>query len=200
MKLSSLEKYEEIVIQIHNYPDADAVGSGYALYRYFLSRNKEVRLVYGGRSKITKSNILILIDELKIPLEYINTPGFFLAAPELLLTVDCQYGEGNVQHMKASNIAMIDHHNTGRESDDMCEIRSNLVRCSTIVYDMLKAEGYEIKTVSELLPAGRFQMNNEGRVIPEKEPAPPAPGSEDAASKIFEKGLAALEQMAGGAN
>lgn len=64
----------------------------------------------------------------------------------------------------------------------------------------LKAEGYEIKTVSELLPAGRFQMNNEGRVIPEKEPAPPAPGSEDAASKIFEKGLAALEQMAGGAN
>ena len=49
MKLSSLEKYEEIVIQIHNYPDADAVGSGYALYRYFLSRIKEVRLVYGGR-------------------------------------------------------------------------------------------------------------------------------------------------------
>ncbi len=164
MKLSSLEKYEEIVIQIHNYPDADAVGSGYALYRYFLSRNKEVRLVYGGRSKITKSNILILIDELKIPLEYINTPGFFLAAPELLLTVDCQYGEGNVQHMKASNIAMIDHHNTGRESDDMCEIRSNLVSCSTIVYDMLKAEGYDVNSdisVSTALYYGLFMDSNE---------------------------------------
>ena len=105
MKLTSLKKYDDIVIQIHNDPDADAVGSGYALYQYFSSCGKSVRLVYGGRSRITKSNILILIDALKIPVEYINEPGFFLAVPELLLTVDCQYGEGNVQHIKAEKIA-----------------------------------------------------------------------------------------------
>lgn len=164
MKLTFLKKYDDIVIQIHNDPDADAVGSGYALYQYFSSCGKSVRLVYGGRSRITKSNILILIDALKIPVEYINEPGFFLAAPELLLTVDCQYGEGNVQHIKAENIAMIDHHNTGRESDDMCEIRSNLVSCSTIVYDMLKAEGFDVNkdiSVSTALYYGLFMDSNE---------------------------------------
>ncbi len=164
MKLSYLKKYTNIVIQIHNDPDADAVGSGYALYKYFLSQNKRVRLVYGGRSKITKSNMRILIDSLKIPAEYLNEPGFSLETPELLLTVDCQYGEGNVQQIEAPHIAMIDHHNTGRESDDMCEIRSNLVSCSTIVFDMLKAEGYDVNqdiAVSTALYYGLFMDSNE---------------------------------------
>lgn len=164
MKLKFLEKYNDIVIQIHNDPDADAVGSGYALYRYFLSQGKKVRLVYGGRTKITKSNILILLEALKIPAEYLNEPGFSLQTPQLLLTVDCQYGEGNVQHVDAANIAMIDHHNTGRESDEMCEIRSNLVSCSTIVYDMLKAEGYDVNEdtgVSTALYYGLFMDSNE---------------------------------------
>lgn len=108
MKLHFLEKYNDIVIQIHNDPDADAVGSGYALYRYFLSHGKKVRLVYGGRSRITKSNILLLIESLKIPVEYINDPDLSLQTPELLLTADCQYGEGNVQNIEAANIAMAD--------------------------------------------------------------------------------------------
>ena len=35
MKLANLDCFNEIVIQMHDNPDADAVGSGYALYRYF---------------------------------------------------------------------------------------------------------------------------------------------------------------------
>ena len=104
---------------MHDNPDADAVGSGYALYRYFQSQGKDVRLVYGGFSKITKSNICMLLDKLHIPAEYLNEPDVSVGIPELLLTVDCQYGEGNVQHMDAANVAMIDHHNTGRASDEI---------------------------------------------------------------------------------
>ena len=66
MKLSVLEKYNDIVIQMHDNPDADAVGSGYALYRYFKEKGKNVRLIYGGSMKIQKSNMLLLINELKI--------------------------------------------------------------------------------------------------------------------------------------
>lgn len=164
MKLSNLEKYDNIVIQMHDNPDADAVGSGYALYQYFLSQNKKVRLVYGGRAKITKSNICMIIDKLNIPVEYINEPDVTIGVPELLLTVDCQYGEGNVQHIDAANVAMIDHHNTGRESDDMCEIRSNIVSCSTICYDLLKAEGYDVNkdiAVATALYYGLFMDSNE---------------------------------------
>lgn len=54
MKLADLERFDPIVIQIHDNPDADAVGSGYAIYRYFKEKGKNVRLVYGGRNEIAK--------------------------------------------------------------------------------------------------------------------------------------------------
>lgn len=159
MKLSSLEKYNEIVIQMHDNPDADAVGSGYAIYKYFTEKGKNVRLVYSGSFKITKSNIVLLIKTLKIPVEYVDS----LDNPELLITVDCQYGEGNVTKFEAQNVAIIDHHNTGRLSDDMCEIRSQIVSCSTICYDLLKKEGMKLNDdigLSTALYYGLFMDSN----------------------------------------
>ncbi len=140
MKLQNLDRFDDIVIQIHDNPDADAVGAGYAMYRWFESRGKNARLIYGGRNEISKSNMKLLVSELEIPLEHVRE----LTPPELLLTVDCQHGQGNVQLFEAQNIAMIDHHSTGRDSDDMCEIRSHFVSCSTICYDMLKDEGFDV--------------------------------------------------------
>lgn len=160
MKLKTLEKYNEIVIQMHDNPDADAVGSGYALYRYFQSQGKQVRLIYGGRLPIAKSNMKLMIQELEIPAEYVQE----LDAPELLLTVDCQYGEGNVQHFKAQNVAMIDHHHTGRESDEVSEIRSHIVSCATICYDMLLEEGFDVNEdirIATALYYGLYMDSNE---------------------------------------
>lgn len=159
MKLSTLDKYDEIVIQMHDNPDADAIGSGYALYKYFLSKGKSVRLVYSGNFKIKKSNIVILVDRLKIPVEYVEDIG----NPELLITVDCQYGEGNVAKFEAQNVAIIDHHNTGRMTDEMCEIRSHIVSCSTICYDMLRKNGFDINSdisVATALYYGLFMDSN----------------------------------------
>lgn len=159
MKLSVLENYNDIVIQMHDNPDADAIGSGYAIYRYLQSKGKNPRLVYGGDFLITKSNIKILVKELKLPVEYVTK----LDNPELLITVDCQYGEGNVKHFDAQNVAVIDHHNTGKVSDDMAEIRSHLVSCSTICFDMLRREGYDLKSdlaLSTALYYGLFMDSN----------------------------------------
>lgn len=149
MTLTDLGRFQQIVIQVHDNPDADAVGSGYALYRYFQSCGKDVRLVYGGRNVITKSNMRLLVSELGIPLEYVQS----LDRPELLLTVDCQYGEGNVQRFEAENVAMIDHHATGRASDEMAEIRSHLVSCATICYSMLNAVGFDVNRDSDIATA-----------------------------------------------
>ena len=149
MKLRDLERYNDIVIQLHDNPDADAIGSGFAIYKYFEGKGKTVRLIYGGSFKIAKSNVVILVDALKIPVEYVDR----IDKPELLITVDCQYGEGNVTHFDADNIAMIDHHNTGRTSDDMCEIRSHIVSCATVVYDMLRKEGVDVNQDRDIATA-----------------------------------------------
>ncbi|MBE6901822.1 MAG: recombinase RecJ [Ruminococcaceae bacterium] len=160
MILQDLHKYSQIVIQVHDNPDADAVGSGYALYRYFSSLGKDVRLVYGGRYAVSKSNMKLMISELNIPIEYITE----LEPPELLLTVDCQYGEGNVQRFEAQNVAMIDHHSTGRTSGENAEIRSHLVSCATICYAMLNDVGFDVNAdtdISTALYYGLYMDSNQ---------------------------------------
>lgn len=160
MNLKSLEKYNQIVIQVHDNPDADAVGSGYAIYRYFKSKGKEVRLVYGGKYSISKSNMLLLISELDIPIEYVDT----LDNPELLITVDCQYGQGNVEKFPAQNVAIIDHHTTEKQSDEMAEIRSHLVSCATVCYALLKDAGFDVNEdvkVATALYYGLYMDSNQ---------------------------------------
>lgn len=89
MRLKALLKYETIVIQCHDNPDADAIASGFGLYTYFKKNKKNVRFVYGGRFVIQKSNLVLMLRELAIPIQYVTT----LEPPDLLITVDCQYNE-----------------------------------------------------------------------------------------------------------
>ncbi len=87
MRLSELEQFKEIVIQCHDNPDADAIGSGYVLYRYLKSKKKKVRFVYSGKFKIAKSNLQYFVEQLEIPIEYMEK---LEKNPELLLLCDCQ--------------------------------------------------------------------------------------------------------------
>ena len=135
MKLTDLMKYNEIVIQCHDNPDADAIGSGFALYRYYEQLGKKVRFIYGGRFTINKSNLRLMVEELQIPIEHVTE---LEKKPELLLMVDCQYDGGNVQKFEAENVAVIDHHQLITDLPELAEVRSNIGSASTIVWDMLR--------------------------------------------------------------
>jgi phosphoglycolate phosphatase len=137
MKLSALLKYNSIVIQCHDNPDADAICSGYVLYRYFSKLGKKVRFIYSGNFKITKSNLVYLIKELKIPIEFVSN---LKTKPELLLLTDCQYGEGNVKKFLAKDIAVIDHHQVYGTLPKLNEVRSNLGSCCSVIWNLLKIE------------------------------------------------------------
>jgi len=142
MKLSDLLAYDNIYIQCHDTPDADALASAYGLYLYFISHNKNALIVYGGRSPITKPNLKLMLSELKIPVNYL--PDKAIKFEGLLITVDCQYGEGNVTHIEADDIACIDHHQpyTTVEKKD---IRPFLGSCSTLVWKMLTDEKFDVQ-------------------------------------------------------
>ncbi len=141
MQLSELLKYENIVIQCHDNPDADALSSGYALYWYFEKKGKHPRFIYRGRNQISKSNLVIMVQQLKIPVLY--EPDFDETV-QLLVTVDCQYGQQNVTRTKAEHIAVIDHHQCTVELPDLTEIRSNIGSCATILWDMIREEGLSV--------------------------------------------------------
>ena len=106
MKLSELLAYDNIVIQCHDNPDADTIACGFGVYLYLKSKGKEPRLIYGGQNVIRKTNLVMLIRDLKIPIEHVD----YLHKPELLVMVDCQYHSGNSAVFEAEHIAVIDHH------------------------------------------------------------------------------------------
>ncbi len=150
MKLEDLKKYRNIVIQCHDNPDADALASGFGLYRYFHHEGKSVRLIYSGKLQIQKSNLLLMIAKLGIPIEYVSK----LDKPELLIMVDCQYGSGNVTRFEADKVAVFDHHQPEMELGDMVEIHENYGSCSTVIWQKITEAGYEI--ISDILLATAF--------------------------------------------
>ena len=142
LSLSDLTKYSDIVIQCHDNPDADALASGHAIIWYLKRKGIPARFIYGGRNQISKSNLVLMINRLGIKAEHVRR----LDRPELLVTVDCQYGESNVTKFDADHVAVIDHHQISGHLPEMSEIRSNYGSCSTIIYEMLQMENIDINS------------------------------------------------------
>lgn len=142
MKLRDLETYNPITIQCHDNPDADALASGFGLYCYFASVGKEVSLIYSGRNEIQKSNLKMMVEQLKIPVQYIKKEEA-VRRKGLLITVDCQYGAGNVSRIEADEVAIIDHHQVEINDVPLSLIVPGLGSCSTLVWKLLKEAGYK---------------------------------------------------------
>lgn len=148
MTLTSMLTYDDIVIQCHDDPDADAIASGYVLLKYLESRGKSPRLVYSGRREANKKSLLLMLKELDIPLEYL--PKWDRApedGAELLITVDCRAGQRNVSALPCQNLAVIDHHELGMGEvlPALHEVRTDCGACVTVVWAMLKEAGFAIE-------------------------------------------------------
>jgi phosphoglycolate phosphatase len=83
---------------------------------------------------------------------------------ELLITVDCQRGAGNVKNFTLPNgaaVFVIDHHRPEIAENENTVIRPHLASCSTLVWDMLKREGFPIdRRVQNALYYGLFTDTN----------------------------------------
>lgn len=150
MRLNQLLKYDDIVIQCHDNPDADALSSGYALYWYMEKMGKKPRFIYRGFNEIKKTNLKIMIEKLKIPVSY--EPDFS-EIPELLVNVDCQHGQKNVTNTDYQNLAVIDHHQISGPLPELSEVRSNMGSCATVMWDMIREEGLDVNDDKELATA-----------------------------------------------
>lgn len=143
MQLSELTKYNPITIQCHDNPDADSLAAGFGLYRYFQDKGREAHLIYSGRNRITKANLKLMVEKLSIPVEYVK-PDRLKPREGLLITVDCQYGAGNVTRVEADYIAVIDHHPLEIDDNGLARVQPNLGSCATLVWNMLREAGYPV--------------------------------------------------------
>ncbi len=153
-------QHKKICIQCHDNPDADAVASGYALYKFYESYGIDVQFIYSGHNKITKPNLLLMIKALEIPIQYVTS----LPECDLLFLTDCQYGSGNVTYFEAPEIAIIDHHQCGMMQKENYWIKSNLGSCATAVWAQLCKVGYPVNedlNLSTALYYGLYMDTNQ---------------------------------------
>ncbi len=140
--LQRLLSYKKICIQCHNSPDADAIASAFGVYRYLNANGVDATIIYGGEFPIRKMGLRMLVDECGIPVKHVSS----LPECEMLVLVDCQYGQGNVQRFEAPRIAVIDHHIQGMADAENVLIRSDYQSCATLIWKLLCEEGYPVDT------------------------------------------------------
>lgn len=138
--LRSLLGHRRVCIQCHNNPDADTLAAALGVYRYLSAHGVDAFLVYGGLQPIKKFCLKLLIQECGIPIAFTHSPEDF----DLLLMVDCQYGQGNAQRFAAEQVAIIDHHIQVVEPRDSYFIDSMAQSCSTLVWELLQEEDYPV--------------------------------------------------------
>ena len=148
MMLDELLGYDHVTIQCHDNPDADAIASGYGLYCFFRDKGKDTRLLYSGRNKVRKANLMLMVEKLHIPLEY--QPQMEDTVDGLLITVDCQYGAGNVTKIPAEEIAVIDHHPLEVICTERMRLQPNMGSCATLVWTMLQEMHYPVEKNRDL--------------------------------------------------
>ena len=159
--LASLADYKHIALQCHDVPDADAVCSAYGIQSYLSSIGVLSTLVYSGSAVITKPSLLMFIELMNIEVLHVQELPQDI---DLLITIDCQRGAGNVTTLELPNgaeFAIIDHHIPEVPEGTNTIIRSNLAGCATLVWDLLNKVSFDIpKSVLDALYYGLYADSN----------------------------------------
>ncbi|MDR0664357.1 MAG: DHH family phosphoesterase [Helicobacteraceae bacterium] len=160
MTLKAIAAYDEVVIQCHDAPDPDTIACGFALWRFLTDKGVKVRLIYAG-AQMTKPNVVLMVKALDIPLEHVSD----LPRAKLLITVDCQYGAGNVTRFECDRFAVFDHHKREIPDSDDLVIFPRLGSCSTLIWNLLRKEGFNFAdnaTIATALVYGLITDTFEG--------------------------------------
>ena len=136
------------------------------LYCFFRDKGKDTRLLYSGRNKVRKANLMLMVEKLHIPLEY--QPQMEDTVDGLLITVDCQYGAGNVTELPAEEIAVIDHHPLEVICTERMRLQPNMGSCATLVWTMLQEMHYPVEKNRDLGTAlyyGLYMDTNQFSIV-----------------------------------
>ncbi len=153
--LKHLLHYDDIVIQVHHNPDADAIASGFSLCRYLEKNGKKPRFIYAGEREISKPNMLIMLNKLGIQVSHVKNLNENGTLPQLLITVDCFHGEGNVGSFAAENVIVIDHHRLpkGNTVPEHSVIKENYGSCAAVIYELFKEVGFDLNEEQNIATA-----------------------------------------------
>lgn len=105
-KLIQVITKPQVYIQMHNYPDQDAIASAFGLQELLHYKGYESVICYQG--EIDKVNTIAMVEHLGI--QMYDVDDLSLSEEDEIILVDGQKGNTNLQELIADEIACIDHH------------------------------------------------------------------------------------------
>lgn len=144
---------DHVYIQTHNFPDPDAIGSGYGLQYLLGLRGIRATLCYGG--EIDRYSTHKMIELFDIDIVNVAELGNIMPSEQIIL-VDTQNVDENVRMTGGTIIGCIDHHMLCRDIEYcFCDIREKIGACTSIVASYFYDSGTEVpKNVAEALLYG----------------------------------------------
>lgn len=121
---------DHVYIQMHNYPDQDALASAFGLQVLLADRGIKSTICYSGQ--IDKHNTLKMIELLNIIIH--NNDEFTMNEEDEIILVDGQMGNVNMINFVGKKIACIDHHPM-QEVDGyrFYDIQNQIGACSSLI-------------------------------------------------------------------
>lgn len=108
LELVEFLRGKRVFIQTHNFPDQDAIGSGYGLKKLLGHYGVETTLCYVGQIDRVNTKKMTELCGIEIyPEDALPVP---MAPEDLILCVDSQKGGGNIRDLVGDEIGCIDHH------------------------------------------------------------------------------------------
>lgn len=136
--LIELLKNHTVYLQMHNFPDPDALASAFGLQVFLHANGVESTICYAG--KIDKNSTRRMVEEFGIHPVYIDDlPD--MKETDYIVTVDAQKYNSNITDFPGDEVACIDHHPTMIP----CSYRYSDIRicgaCCSIVASYFKDSG-----------------------------------------------------------
>lgn len=145
---------KHVYIQTHNFPDPDALGSGFGL-RYLLSIHG-ISATLCAKGEIDRFNTEKMIEMFNIPISFCDREFSNINDQSEIILIDSQYGNGNVKIEKGKVIGCIDHHHKmDNYIYEFSDIQEDIGACSSIVAQYFFDNNIEIPSeIAEALLYG----------------------------------------------
>lgn len=150
--LACLDNSRRVIVQVHDFPDHDAVASGFALCCLLDTYGYTSSLCYTGR--VESRSLETAIESFNISLRHSRECA--VQADDQWVIVDGFVGNSNVTDISGQLIGIIDHHHPPENPNlPFHDIREHIGSCATIIYSYYKEAGIKpAKNVSSALLMG----------------------------------------------
>lgn len=157
-------KCPHVFIQMHNYPDQDAIASAAGLQELLALHNISSTICYKGQ--IDKFNTLKMLELLQIRIYDIDT--LRMGAQDQIILIDAQKGNVNIDDFTGNEAACIDHHPIFQDCDYLfSDIRPSYGACASIIasYFFENLFSPSEKTATALLYGIKMDTDNLSRML-----------------------------------